>query len=77
MTFWNDAGVNLTTTYTYGNREQLFSNTAYKHLGTSETGNVSYSFDDKGNMTGRTLAGTTDAWTYIWNEENRMQESVR
>jgi len=76
MTFWNDAGVNLTTTYAYGNREQIVSNTAYKHLGTAETGNVSYSFDDKGNMTGRTLAGPGDAWTYGWNEENRMT-SVR
>jgi hypothetical protein len=66
MTIQNSGSVNKTTTYAYGNRNQLVSNTGYYREGTTDTGAMTYTWDAKGNMLTRT------GQSYEWNEDNRM-----
>jgi YD repeat-containing protein len=66
MTIQNSGSVNKTTTYAYGNRSQLLSNTGYYREGTTDTGAMTYTWDAKGNMLTRT------GQSYEWNEDNRM-----
>jgi RHS repeat-associated protein len=68
MTLQNSASVNKTTNYTYGNRNQLASNTGYFRDGTTDTGAMSYTWDVKGNMLTRT------GQSYTWNEDNRLTQ---
>jgi len=75
MTQWNDASVNKTTTYTYGNRNQMVSNTGYFDDGTHDTHGMDFTFDNRGNMTSREWGdGSTDHHRVEmdWNEDNRM-----
>lgn len=66
MTIHNAGGVNKLTTYTYGNRSQLISNTGYFGEGTTDTGPMTYSWDVRGNIATRTRQ------SYEWNEDNRL-----
>jgi len=70
MTIWNNQSVNKTTTYTYGNREQLLSTNGYYDWGTHDTGATAYTFDDKGNML------TRNGGAFTWNEDNRLTEAA-
>ncbi len=66
MAFDNDSITTKSTTYSYGNRNQIVSNTGYYRDGTTDTGSMSYTWDEKGNMLTRTGS------TYEWNEDNRL-----
>jgi RHS repeat-associated protein len=65
-----DAGINKSTTFTYGNRNQLLTSNGYYDHGTVNTGAIAYAFDQKGNMTAR------NGQTYLWNEDNRLVEAL-
>lgn len=66
MNQWNDASVNKTTTYSYGDREQLVSDDGYYASGTTDTGSHAYEFDVKGNMTRQS------GKSFEWNEDDRL-----
>jgi RHS repeat-associated protein len=76
MTQWNDASVNDTTEYTYGNREQILDAEPYNYDGTTSSGDNDYTFDSRGNMTSRAWepGGTGHLTEYDWNEDNRLIE---
>jgi RHS repeat-associated protein len=69
MAFDNDSITTKSTTYSYGNRSQIVSNTGYYRDGTTDTGSMSYTWDEKGNMLTRTGS------TYEWNEDNRLVQA--
>jgi RHS repeat-associated protein len=56
-----------TTSYNYGDRNEMTSNTGYARFGSDDYGAQTFQYDDRGNMTYQT--GITNTW----NEDNRLK----
>jgi RHS repeat-associated protein len=57
-----------TTSYAYGDRNEMTSNTGYARFGSVDTGPMTFQYDDRGNM--KYQSGITNTW----NEDDRLTQ---